>query len=283
LLHWLPQLQILGESFVGARFVGWAQTFGTNDVRDTMVVARASATGQSPEAIPAAVLGRLPASCALAMVARTEPNEVYRQLTRAMTELGQRDWAKSVALMNVGWSAADVDFAKDMLGSLGNPCVLAWDRPDGAKSAQWFFGAPLRDPARLVNTTERLAATLQAAPLRWRMADGWLWMSSSTEALDRVCHAMAGTAPSLSSDPQWTRHLEELPRSGWMWVYADTMRFSDKGTGGPSRKMPLMACLSSFGDYSTATVSSASGVLPALWQLVEQLADGPSPERPRSK
>jgi hypothetical protein len=68
-----------------------------------------------------------------------------------------------------------------------------------------------------------------------------------------------------------------------MWTYADTTRFSDKGTGGPSWKTPLMACVSCPADYSTVTVSSATGVLPALWQLVEQLADKPSPAKPRSK
>ncbi|MBI5397421.1 MAG: hypothetical protein HZA91_19155 [Verrucomicrobia bacterium] len=84
LLRWLPQLQSLGEPFTGARFVGWAQSFGSNDVREAMVMVRTPAARQSPEPVPAAVLGKLPASCAAAVVARAEPREVFRVATRTV-------------------------------------------------------------------------------------------------------------------------------------------------------------------------------------------------------
>lgn len=271
LLRWLPQLRMAGEPFGGARMVAWAQSVGTNGVRELLVVARAAGATRLPEAVEPALLGRLPASCATAAVFYGEPREVYQRLMRMVVNLGLRQWVKSVTLMEVGWSVAGLDFPEDMLGCLGGGCIVAWDWPAEVKWPQLFFGAEVRDRKRLANATDRLAASPRAAPLRWREMDGWLWMSSSADALDRVARAAAGTVPSLRNDPQWSRQLEELPRRGCAWVYANPARLADTGKEATARLTPLAACVSSFGNHSTVTSSSSLGMITTAWLAVERL------------
>lgn len=277
LLRWLPQLQSLGAPLAGARFVGWGQSLGSNDVREALVMARAPAVRQSPDPVPAAVLGRLPSSCAAAVVARAEPRQVFQAAMRTVVELGQREWAKSVALMEVGWSAAGVDFAGDVLGSLGSQCVVAWDWPADAKSPQLVCGAELRDAARLVNATERLAASRQMPPLRWRMSGGWLWMSSSVDTLERMAQAGA-PGKSLASHPHWAKRLEGLPRNGWLWLYADTARLAASGRPEAARVVPLLACATGMGDDSAMAMTSPWGAVATAWLALERLAGPPAGE-----
>jgi hypothetical protein len=277
LLRWLPQLQSLGAPFAGARFVGGGQCFNSDAVTETLVVARAPAPRQSPEPVPVAALGRLPSSCAAAMVARMEPRQVYPWAMRTVVELGQRNWAKSLALMEVAWGATGVDFASELVGNLGSQCVVAWDWPAAAKSPRLVWGAEVRDAARFAGVTQRLAASRQLPPLRWRVSDGWLWLSSSSDALERM--AQAGAAGrSLASHPQWANRLAGLPRNGWLWLYADTARFAAAGRPEAASLAPLLACVSTLGDHSAVTMTSPMGALATVWLAAERLADAPANE-----
>ncbi|MBI5397422.1 MAG: hypothetical protein HZA91_19160 [Verrucomicrobia bacterium] len=175
--------------------------------------------------------------------------------------------------MEVGWSAAGVDFAGDVLGSLGGVCVVAWDWPAEAKSPQVVFGAELRDAARFINATERIAASHQTAPVRWRMSDGWLWLSSSAAALENVSRAAAGAAPSLGGDPQWPKRLEGLPHNNWLWMYADTARLARGGQQESANHLaPLLACATALGDNNAVTVTSSLGTVATAWLALERLA-----------
>lgn len=277
LSRWLPQLRSLGAPFAGARFIGWGQSLGSNDVSEAIVIARTPAPRRSPEPVPVAALGRLPSSCAAAVVARVEPREAYQWAMQTVVGLGQREWAKSLALMEVAWGATGVDFASDLLGNLGSQCVVAWDWPATVKSPRLLWGAEVRDAARFTNVTQRLAASRQVTPLRWRVSDGWLWLSSSSDALEQM--AQAGAAgKSLASQSQWANRIAGMPRNGWLWLYADTARFATTGRPEAARLAPFLGCVASLGENSAVTMTSPMGVLTTVWLAVDQMAGASTSE-----
>lgn len=262
-LQWLPQLQTLAKPLTQLDAVGAAQVFDGREVRDFVTVAHKVPASQPFHPFKPALLDRLPASCVTCAMADVPGGEVYNFVIRAALASGHREWMKVLTLFETAWTVQQVDFAHDVLGTLGTPTTVALDWPPGQRRLALLFGAPLRQPARLNDVMQRFG---QMPPLYWRVVNGWLWLSSSQESLDRVGQTARAAAPTLRSSLQEPAML--AGNGGWWWFFADTARLS-ASFGVSSAKQPLLTSVVRRGRFDEATAVSPLGSIVSAWLAIE--------------
>ncbi len=264
-LQWMPQLQALTTPLAQLEAIGAAQAFDGGRIRDALVVAHKTSPSQPRHAFKPALLERLPASCVAGALADVAAADVYKLVNQITLALGNRDWMKVQTLFEGGWTTQQIDFAHDVLGTLDTPTAVALDWPAGQRRLAVLFGAPVREPDRLAAIMRRFDGAAQPAPIRWRVINGWLWMSFSEEALERVNRAASGPAPSWRMD---TEAASLAAGGGWLWFFTDTARFAT-APDRPEAIRPLLAGTSRHGRFDeTATVSSLGSWVNA-WLAIE--------------
>jgi hypothetical protein len=277
MLQWLPQLQDLAEPFAGVMGVGWSLTPEPGRARDSLVVVRRGRNAPTNRPMSFTLPDRLPASSVALVAAQIEPRALYRLFMRGTVGLGHRDWAKSLALFEVGWSDAGVDFSSDVLSALAPLCAFVADWPSADGAPALLFGAPVREQGRIEAAMRRAARGAHGAPLMWRMTGGWLWLSPSAGALERVARTAAGEQATLRSACRRSEALGSLPPKGWLWAYADWSRLVCAGDGAAPQQ--LFANVTNRGRYEVGTAVSPLGLGATAWFAAEKLIAGRAERR----
>ncbi|MCX6898487.1 MAG: hypothetical protein NT105_07285 [Verrucomicrobia bacterium] len=265
-LQWMPQLQTLAKPLAQLDAIGAAQVFDGNQIWDSVTVAHKVPANQPLSHFKPALLERLPASCVTCAMADVPAGEVYNFIIRTALALGHREWMKVLTLFETGWTVQQTDFAHDVLGTLGTPTAVALDWPEGQRRLAVLFGAPLQKPGHLADVMRRFNNAQQLPPLRWRVVNGWLWLSSSTESLDRISQTAQGTAPALRAGMQGQAAL--ATNGGWWWFFADTARLTAT-FGISAAKQPLLTSVVRRGRFDEATAVSPLGSIVSAWLAFE--------------
>ena len=274
-LQWLPQLQTLAKPLAQLDAIGAAQIFDDSQVLDSLVVAHKTPPKQALHHFKPMLLDRLPASCVACAMADMPAGEVYNFIIRTTLTLGHREWMKVLTLFETGWVAQRTDFAGDVLGALGTPTAVALDWPEGQRRLAVLFGAPLQKPDRLKAVMRRFDKAQQPPPLRWRIVNDWLWLSSSEDSLERVSQTARGAAPSLKVGVQ--RQATLATNGGWWWLFADTVRLTTTFDFSAAQQ-PLLTSVVRQGRFDEATAVSPLGSIVSAWLAIEA-TDRPPPAK----
>ena len=265
-LQWMPQLQALAKPLAQIDAIGAAQVFDGSQVRDALTVVHKVSPSQPCHPFKPALLERMPASCVVGAMADVPATDVYNLGNQMTLALGNSEWMKAQTVFEAAWMAQQADFARDVLGTLGTPVAVALDWPAGQQRLAVLFGAPLRDPDRLTAILQRFDKAGQAPPIRWRIVNGWLWLSFSEESLERVSQTARGSTPALRIGVQGQAAL--VANSGWLWVFADTARFATV-LDNPAAMPPLLAGMARHGRYDEALAVSPLGNIVSAWLAIE--------------
>ena len=265
-LQWMPQLQALAAPLAQLDAIGAAQVFDGGQVRDVLTVAHKAPPSQPRRGFKSALLERLPASCIAGAMADVTAADVYSLVNQATLTLGNRDWMKAQLLFEAGWSAQQINFTRDVLGMLDTPTAVALDWPSGQRRLAVLFGAPLREPERLAAIMRRFDGAPQPPPMRWRVVNGWLWLSFSEESLERVSRTANGSAPGWQMTPQGP--ASPTADSGWLWFVADTGRFAMTPDNAVAKPL-LIAVTSRHGRFDETLAVSPFGSIVSAWLAIE--------------
>jgi len=265
-LQWLPQLQTLAKPLAQLDAIGAAQIFDGSEVRDSVIVAHKASASPPHHHFKPALLERLPASCVACAMADVPAGDVYNFIIRTALASGHRGWMKTLTLFETGWTVQQTDFAGDVLGTLGTPTAVALDWPAGQRRLALLFGAPVGKPDRLTAVMRRFDSARQPPPLRWRVVNGWLWLSPLEESLERVSQTARGAVPALLAGVR--RQTALATNGGWWWFFADTARLTTT-LGVSTAKQPLLTSVARRGRFDEATAVSPLGSIVSAWLAIE--------------